>query len=335
MARSAGLGLAQAAPGLAAASEQWLRWLRSEKRVSPHTLDAYRRDAQGFVTFLVDHLGASPGLGHLRKLRAADFRAWLARRASRGLDRRSTARALAAVRSLFRYLDREAQVHNPALRTVRTPKLPQTLPKPLSEPETFELLEAVQANGGTRWIASRNLAVLMLLYGSGLRIGEALSLKRGDLRQDGMLVVTGKGLKQRTVPLLPEVMEAIRDYVASCPRPLASEGPLFLAQRGAALNARTIQALLQKLRPLLNLPETATPHALRHSFATHLLAASGDLRGIQELLGHASLSTTQRYTAVEPGRLLSVYDAAHPRAKTCNGQAPPVATAARTRSRPT
>jgi integrase/recombinase XerC len=315
MAGSRGLSFARAAPDLAAAATAWLERLRSEKRASPHTLAAYHRDADAFVSFLAGHIGGAPDLAALKALRPADFRAWLTARAMASFERTSTARAMSAVRSLFQHLDRAGLVHNAALRAVNSPKLPRSVPKPLTERETFDLLDNAELDASEPWIAKRNMAVLMLLYGCGLRIAEALSLTRAEAPAADTMTITGKGRKQRMVPVLPAVREAVAGYVAACPHALAPEVALFVGVRGGPLHPRIVQGLIQKLRPLLGLPETATPHALRHSFATHLLAGGGDLRTIQELLGHASLSTTQRYTAVDAKKLLEVYDGAHPRAK--------------------
>jgi integrase/recombinase XerC len=315
MAGSGRRGFAQAAPDRAAAARSWLDRLQHEKRVSPHTLSAYARDADAFVSFLAGHIGGEPDLAALKKLRPADFRAWLTRRAISDFERSSTARALSALRSLFQHLDRMGLVHNAALSAVKSPKLPRAVPKPLTERETFDLLDNAELDASEPWIARRNAAVLMLLYGCGLRIAEALSLTRGEAPSGDTMMITGKGRKQRMVPVLPAVREAVSAYIEACPHALDPEAALFVGVRGGPLHPRIVQGLIQKLRPLLNLPETATPHALRHSFATHLLAGGGDLRTIQELLGHASLSTTQRYTAVDAKKLLDVYDEAHPRAK--------------------
>jgi integrase/recombinase XerC len=304
-----------AARALAAAARAWLKRLESEKRASPHTLAAYAHDADAFASFLAGHLGGAPDLAALATLRPADFRAWLTSRAIQEFQRASTARALSAIRSLFHHLDRAGLVHNAALGAVKAPKLPRAVPKPLTERETFDLIDQAALDAGEPWIARRNMAVLMLLYGCGLRIGEALALTRAEAPAADTMIITGKGRKQRMVPVLPAVRDAVAEYVAACPHPPAATAPLFVGVRGGALHPRIVQGLIQKLRRLLGLPETATPHALRHSFATHLLAGGGDLRTIQELLGHASLSTTQRYTAVDAKKLLEVYDAAHPRAK--------------------
>ena len=308
-----------AAADLAEQAARWQRWLRDERRASPHTLAAYGRDLGSFCAFLTEHLGQPPALGDLRRLRRADFRGWLAHRFLAGLKSASTARALSVIRGFFRYLARHHLVENGALAAVRTPKLPRPLPKALTEREAGDAVDGIGALAPAPWLAKRDTAILLLLYGCGLRIGEALSLTRGQAPRDlgtetGSLVVIGKGRKQRTVPVLPIVAAAVHDYLGACPFGGEPHDPLFVGRRGKRLNARQVQLQMQRLRAALGLPETATPHALRHSFGTHLLAGGGDLRTIQELLGHASLSTTQRYTEVDAAGLLKVYDRAHPRA---------------------
>ncbi len=302
---------------LRAALADWLMWLEHERRVSPHTLAAYRRDLTQFLEFLCTHEGGLPGLKTLADLRAADFRAWLARRADQDIGRASRARGLSVVRGFFRWLTRMGLVENPALGMLRTPKLPRSVPKAMAADEAQETLSLAQDLARDPWTGKRDSAVLTLLYGCGLRLGEALALNRGEAPTPGQdaMNVTGKGNKQRYVPLLPAVVDAVRVYLEACPFRLPPEGPLFVGARGKRLGARRIQARLADIRASLGLPATATPHALRHSFATHLLAAGGDLRAIQELLGHASLSSTQRYTEVDAAGLLAVYDRAHPRAK--------------------
>ena len=310
------LGFA-AAPDLVEATQAWLRWLSGEKQVSAHTLSAYGRDIGFFFSFLTGHLGNEPGLSDLRALKHADFRAWLAAGRRQGLAATSQARRLSAVRSLFHRLQRDGLVDNAAARLVQSPKLPRAVPKPLSEAKADAVMDAVEENDSA-WIAARDAALLLLLYGAGLRIGEALSLNGADMAAGDtadVIRITGKGRKQRVVPILPQIREAIALYRAACPYPLTGEAPLFRGARGKRLNAAIVQKRMRELRALLDLPATATPHALRHSFATHLLAAGGDLRTIQELLGHASLSTTQRYTEVDMARILEVYDSAHPRAR--------------------
>ncbi len=304
-----------AAPDAAAAVEDFLIWLRDERRSSAHTVSAYTHDLSTFFAFLADHLGGPAGLAALGSLRAADFRGYLARRRQDGLSNASIARTLSVVRTFFRHLEMTDVLRNPALATVRSPKLPHAVPKPLSVTAAAAAREEIGLLNEEPWVAARDAAVITLLYGCGLRISEALSLDRGAAPLGASLVVTGKGNKQRLVPVLPIVRDAVEAYLALCPWGLEPSDPLFVGVRGKRLNPGIVQLAMRKVRAVLGLDETATPHALRHSFATHLLGAGGDLRTIQELLGHASLSTTQRYTEVDTERLLSVYSAAHPRAK--------------------
>jgi integrase/recombinase XerC len=320
MARAAAADRVIAAADLAASVDDWQRWLRHERRASPHTLAAYRRDLASFLAFLGGHLGKPACLADLAALTRADFRAWLAARSAAELQASSTARALSVLRNFFRFLAKHDRVSNAVLGTVRTPRLPRAVPKALTVGEAAEAVDAADDFGGAPWIAKRDTAVLALLYGCGLRLGEALALNRRDAPhahgdEIPTLVVMGKGRKQRAVPVLPAVAAAIADYLTACPYGGDGAAPLFRGARGARLNPRLVQLRLQQLRARLGLPDSATPHALRHSFATHLLAGGGDLRAIQELLGHASLSTTQRYTEVDASALLAVYDRAHPRAR--------------------
>jgi len=308
-----------AAADLATAVETWLSRLADERRRSENTIAAYRRDIRDFLSFLAEHRGEVPDLGALGALSVRDVRAWLARRAAEGRAKTSTARALSAVRVFFRYLERDGVAVSSALSLVRAPKTPRGVPRPLSEGQAKAVIAHDERCGEPPdWVARRDTAVLLLLYGCGLRIGEALGLDRADApAADGALrslMITGKGNKQRLVPVLPVVAEAIADYLAACPHELRSGDPLFVGVRGKRLQPRLIQHTMAGLRGALGLPASATPHALRHSFATHLLAGGGDLRTIQELLGHASLSTTQRYTEVDEAGILAAYRAAHPRA---------------------
>jgi integrase/recombinase XerC len=307
-----------AAPNVAAEAVHWLAHLSDERRMSAKTLEAYRRDVGQFLTFLAEHRGGAPTLSDLAKLTPADVRAFMAERRSGGIGSRSLMRILAGVRSFARFLERNGKGKIAALMAVRAPKVPKTLPKALAMADAKRMTDVDLRAGEARepWIFARDAAVLALLYGSGLRIGEALSLKREDAPlpgKDDAITVLGKGRKQRMVPVLPVVAQLIADYVAICPYDLPPNGPLFVGAKGGPLSPRIIQLSMVRLRGALGLPETATPHALRHSFATHLLARGGDLRAIQELLGHASLSTTQNYTAVDSERLLEVYRSAHPR----------------------
>ncbi len=300
--------------GLKAAIDDWRSWLSAERRVSKHTDDAYGRDLAAFLGFLVNHLGHEAELSDLADLKPADFRSYLAHRANDGISRASIARGMSTLRNFFRFLDRTGRVHNPALKTVKTPKLPQSVPKALDEADALESIRVIGDLHDEPWIGARDTAILLLLYGCGLRIGEALSLTCADIPKSDTLRVVGKGRKERIVPVLPVVHDAIKAYRDICPFAATPEAPLFLGKRGKALSPRIVQRQMEKLRAYLNLPESATPHALRHSFATHLLAQGGDLRTIQELLGHASLSTTQRYTVVDAARLTKVYEKTHPRA---------------------
>lgn len=321
------MALLPVAADLAAAVEAWLVWLQYERRLASNTVEAYRRDLSAFLEFLAVHLGAPPDLAALTTLVPADLRAWLAWRGGRDYRRTSTARALSTVRGFVRFLDRRSLAHVPAVLAIRTPRLPRALPKPLSETDAADAVKAVSDLSDEPWIGARDTALLMLLYGCGLRISEALALNRRDAPRSPpegcsgpragsqALRVTGKGNKERVVPVLSVVAEAVEAYLAACPWQPGPDGPLFVGARGGRLDPAVAQRQVRRLRTLLGLPETATPHALRHSFATHLLVGGGDLRTIQELLGHASLSTTQRYTDVDAERLEAVHRAAHPRAK--------------------
>ncbi len=315
MADAADLKTLPVEPAVADAIAHWLTRLAVERRYSPHTIAAYRRDVAGFFAFLANHLGHSSGLQDLAGLSAADFRGFLAARQRDGASRTSIARYLSSLRGFFRHLERHALGSNAAIGSLRGPRVPASLPKALSAEEAREAMAAVADGHGPAWVARRDTAILLLLYGCGLRIGEALGLRRGAAPLGDAVRILGKGNKERIVPVLPVVAEAVTRYVDACPLPLPGDGPLFVGVRGGPLQPGVVQKRVRALRPALGLPETATPHALRHSFATHLLAGGGDLRTIQELLGHASLSTTQRYTAVDAGRLQAVYQAAHPRAR--------------------
>ena len=315
MARTSGLIHFPAEPALVRAALDWRAWLGHERRYSTHTLAAYGRDLAAFFAFLAEHLGYPPGIAELESLKQADFRAFLAGRGRLGHARASTARAMSSVRGFFRFLDKRGIAKNAALGAVGSPRVPKSVPRALGEAEAMEAMAAMGGLGREPWLAARDTALLMLLYGCGLRIGEALALERADVPKGDALVVTGKGRKQRLVPVLPAVKRALADYLALCPFPGgARAAPLFVGARGERLNAGVAQRQVRRLRAALDLPETATPHAFRHSFATHLLAGGGDLRAIQELLGHASLSTTQRYTDVDAAGLEAVYRRAHPRA---------------------
>jgi integrase/recombinase XerC len=290
----------------------WQRDLGAVRRLAPKTLEAYGRDLGQFLSFLSDHTGGPVTLNTFKELRGADIRAFLAKRRNESLSSRSLARALSAQKSFFRFLERDGVLATEALNVIRTPKLPKSLPKALTVAEAKATITTTAEMEDIPWIAARDMAVLSLCYGAGLRIAEALSLTRADLEGTAMRV-TGKGGKTRLVPLISTVRAAIDAYLKLCPFPLNPSQLMFRGAKGGVLSPRLIQLRVVQLRSALGLPPSATPHALRHSFATHLLSRGGDLRSIQELLGHASLSTTQIYTAVDTDRLLASYRAAHPR----------------------
>jgi integrase/recombinase XerC len=310
--------LASADPDIAQEMTRWLSHLGAERRLSPKTLEAYGRDLRQCLDFLSNHWGERVTLTRFAALEATDIRAFMAMRRADDIAGRSLMRALAGLRSFGRFLEREGKGKVGALSAIRAPKVAKSLPKPLPMASAKRLADADERAGEERetWILVRDAAVMALLYGSGLRISEALGLKRREVPRAGegdVLIVTGKGNKTRMVPVLQNVLALIDEYVATCPHPLPPEGPIFLGARGGPLSPRIIQLAMERLRGALGLPDSATPHALRHSFATHLLSRGGDLRAIQELLGHSSLSTTQIYTGIDSERLLEVYASAHPR----------------------
>ncbi|GAB1580185.1 tyrosine recombinase XerC [Phyllobacterium phragmitis] len=315
-ARPAAEFLVPARADLLAAREEWLNSLKNARRLSENTLEAYERDTRQFLHFLTGHLGEPPSLKDVSALRVADLRSFLASRRNGGAGARTLGRGLAGIRSLLRHLEKRGLANAAGAGAMRAPRQPKSLPKPLAAVDAKRVVEAREQLAGEPWIAARNAAVLTLLYGCGLRISEALGLDGGDLRDNTArsIAIRGKGGKTRLVPLLPVVHRAADAYRRLCPYDLAPGTPLFRGAKGGALQPAIIQREMQKLRSALGLPDTATPHALRHSFATHLLARGGDLRTIQELLGHASLSTTQVYTGVDTDRLLEIYEKAHPRA---------------------
>ncbi|KRA95624.1 recombinase XerC [Devosia sp. Root685] len=290
----------------------WMRELGSIKRLAPNTLEAYGRDISQFMSFLAGHMGGPISLQSLKELRAADIRAFMAQRREESLGSRSLARVLSALKSFFAFLEREGIFATEALNAIRTPKIPRSLPKALTVLEAKNTITVTDEMEDRPWVAARDMAVISLCYGAGLRISEALALTKGDLESD-VLRVTGKGGKIRMVPLIAPVRQWIEEYLKLSPFKLWEEDPLFRGVRGGVLSPRLIQKRMELVRSALQLPPSATPHALRHSFATHLLGKGGDLRAIQELLGHASLSTTQIYTAVDTERLMESYTKAHPR----------------------
>jgi integrase/recombinase XerC len=305
-------------PYIREAVEDWLAYLTVERHLAANTAEAYSRDISQFLAFLAQQSNRLPDMKQLLALSARDVRAFLAARRSEGVGSRSLSRSLSALRMFYKFLERRGYGKNDAIRAVSLPKIPHLVPKPLTAPKATALVDGadIASPDAEEWVLARDTAVLALLYGSGLRISEALALRRKEAPVKGrdMLRVTGKGGKTRVVPVLPIVREAVEHYLALCPLKLGSDDPLFVGVRGRELSPRIIQLRIAGARAALGLPETATPHALRHSFATHLLGAGADLRAIQELLGHASLSTTQGYTEVDRAHLLKAYDRAHPRA---------------------
>jgi integrase/recombinase XerC len=305
-----------AKPDAAKAMAAWLDYLATERRCAPKTIEAYGRDMAQFCAFLTDHLGGEPRLMDLGLLAAMDFRSFFAARRNSGAESRTIMRQLSAIRSFFRYLEKNGLLKNVSLAAIKGPKLPHGVPRPLSISSATRLCNDDLSDGDApQWVMARDRAVLLLLYCGGLRISEALGLLRRDAPlQSDTMIVTGKGGKMRLVPLLPLVQQAIRQYLDLCPMPSGPDAPLFIGVKGKRLKPRIIQLLVARLRGALGLPQNATPHALRHSFATHLLSSGADLRSIQELLGHASLSTTQIYTEVDRHHLIEQYRKAHPRA---------------------
>lgn len=309
--------LIPAGPDLARQRGDWLAELAGQRRLARLTIEAYERDTRQFLLFLTQHLGAPPSLADVRELRPADLRAFFAARRGAGTSARSLGRSLAAIRSLMRFLERRGLVNAAGAAAMRAPRQEKSLPRPLTASDAARVVGDAAQLAEEPWVAARNAALLTLLYGCGLRISEALALDGAVLSRPGetVLRVTGKGGKTRLVPVLPVVHEAIAAYRRLCPHALGKGAPLFRGVRGGPLAPAIIQREMKRMRGALGLPETATPHALRHSFATHLLGRGGDLRAIQELLGHASLSTTQAYTAVDAERLLNIYERAHPRGR--------------------
>ena len=291
---------------------RWQNWLRDERRYSPHTLDAYARDLSAFFAFLEKYLKVKPDLDDLQNLEVRDFRAFLSERNAKYIEKSSVARELSTIRNFFKWLSRQKLLQNAAISVISSPRRNKTLPKALDVDQTFNVIDMAAANSKKAWQGLRDAAIFSILYGSGLRISEALALNIGDINHNDFLKIKGKGNKERIVPLLSVVKESINAYLAACPYKLTDNDALFVGARGDRLSPRIVQRSLEEIRKQLGLPDTLTPHALRHSFATHLLAEGTDLRSIQELLGHASLTTTQRYTDVQIDTLQKEYAKAHP-----------------------
>ncbi|WP_299301048.1 tyrosine recombinase XerC [uncultured Litoreibacter sp.] len=302
-------------PAARDALENWLKHLSALDGVAENTLEAYRHDVLGFIAFMTQHFGEDTGLAPLKRIKPTDMRAWMAHERARGVAARSLARELSAVKSFYRWFAERDGFEPTAVLATRSPKFQKKLPRPLAQDAAKAMIETVELQSTTDWIAARDVAVVTLLYGCGLRISEALSLNAKDAPLPDVLRIKGKGGKERVVPVLDAAKRAVDRYVRALPYQLDPGEALFRGARGGALSPRLIAKAMENARMQLGLPATATPHAMRHSFATHLLEAGGDLRAIQELLGHASLSTTQAYTAVDTARLMEVYASAHPRGR--------------------
>ncbi len=301
-------------PACRDAIQHWLDGLGALSGRSENTLTAYRSDVTDFLSFMTLHHSQRQGLSALARITVSDMRAWMADQRGSGVGARSLARKLSAVKSFYRWLSEREGFEPTAVLSTRAPKFTKKLPRPLAEDAARAMIETVELQSTSDWVGARDVAVVTLLYGCGLRISEALSLTGADAPLPETLRILGKGGKERIVPVLPAAREAVDHYLQLCPHLQSATAPLFRGVRGGALNPRAIQGVMAQARMQLGLPSTATPHAMRHSFATHLLSAGGDLRAIQELLGHASLSTTQTYTAVDTARLMEVYNRAHPKA---------------------
>lgn len=293
-------------------------WLASEKalkNIAENSIAAYQRDVAGFLAFMNTHRGGPQGLAALSDITLAEMRSWMASERGRGVGARSLARSLSAVKTFYRWLAKREGFAPTAVLSTRAPKFQKKLPRPLAEDAARAMIDTVGLQHDKDWIGARDTAVVTVLYGCGLRISEALGLTGADVPLPDVLRIIGKGGKERVVPVISPAREAVARYLRLCPYPVQQDGPLFRGARGGALNPRQVAKVMEQSRMQLGLPATATPHAMRHSFATHLLSAGGDLRAIQELLGHASLSTTQAYTAVDTARLMEVYDRTHPKAR--------------------
>ncbi|MCF6315172.1 MAG: tyrosine recombinase XerC [Marinosulfonomonas sp.] len=301
-------------PAATNALEEWLTTIKALNNAADNTIEAYRTDLLGYLAFITGHFGDATGLAPVKQVKVTDIRAWMAHERGRGVSARSLARSLSAVKSFYRWLSEHDSFDATVVLSARSPRFQKKLPRPLAEDAARAMIETVEFQSANEWGAARDAAVITLLYGCGLRISEALSLTGADVPLPDVLRITGKGNKTRIVPVIAAARIAVARYLRICPHPLEPTAPLFRAVRGGPLRPRAIQKAMEATRMQLGLPATATPHAMRHSFATHLLSAGGDLRAIQELLGHASLSTTQAYTSVDTARLMEVYDKTHPRA---------------------
>ena len=295
--------------------KSWIDNLSNIRDLSENTVISYKNDIQKFFIFLESHLGSPPNINNIKKLEISDFRSFLSYQRNNGINSNSIARNVSSLKSFFNHLIKEEIIENSAISSLKSPKLKKSLPRPINVDLAIKVIKQAEEIEEEKWIGLRNKAILLLLYGCGLRISEALSLNYNDVQNEDHILIKGKGEKERIVPMMPYIKKGIENYLEACPKEIVSDEALFIGKRFSRLSPRIIQYALEKIRTTLSLPETATPHALRHSFATHLLDSGGDLRTIQELLGHSSLSTTQKYTKVETSKLLDTYKKAHPLAK--------------------
>jgi integrase/recombinase XerC len=294
----------------------WLDWLGHERQLANNTQTAYLHDLEVFMSFMAKHLGGAVSITDLQNLNTRDFRAYMASIQLSGLSKSSTARAISTIKNFFRYLEQQIRIKNDSINLLKSPKLPHSIPKALTVNDAKTTLKAPETLAKSPWIGLRDMAILHLLYGCGLRISEAINMNGDEIPITETITITGKGGKQRLVPILPEVRDAIENYINACPYIIKLDSPLFFGAQGKRLNPAIIQRTMRTIQGLLGLASTATPHALRHSFGTHLLLSGADLRAIQELLGHTSLSTTQRYTEVNSAHLIETHKKAHPRSLT-------------------
>ena len=293
----------------------WIDNLSNIRDLSENTVISYKNDIQKFLAFLETHLDSLPNINNLKKLEISDFRSFLSYQRSNGINSNSIARNISSLKSFFNHLIKENVIESSAISSLKSPKLKKSLPRPIDSKLAIEVIRCAETIENEKWIGLRNKSILMLLYGCGLRISEALNLNYDDIDNEDHILIKGKGDKERIVPMMEYIKNGIMSYIAECPKEIRAKDPLFIGKRMNRLSPRIIQYALEKIRNSLSLPETATPHALRHSFATHLLDSGGDLRTIQELLGHSSLSTTQKYTKVETKKLYEAYSKSHPLAK--------------------
>jgi integrase/recombinase XerC len=302
-------------PDLEYEYNNWLNYLSNIKKLSQNSVVSYKNDLSKFFIFFQDYIEKNIGLKEIERIKISEFRSFLTYRRNSEISSNSIARNISALKSFFRFLIKNNKIKESSVFNLKSPKLKKSLPRPINVDLAIQVIKQAEEIEDEKWIGLRNKAILILLYGCGLRISEALSLNYDDVQNEDHILIKGKGEKERIVPMMPYIKKGIENYLEACPKEIISGEALFIGKRFSRLSPRIIQYALEKIRTALSLPETATPHALRHSFATHLLDSGGDLRTIQELLGHSSLSTTQKYTKVETSKLLDIYKKSHPLAK--------------------